>query len=631
MVSGIAWLVKVVAVLQLCSPTATATVYLSLTSTNSSVGVLSNYSLAFNRSRNALGQTIAPSNLEASYIMTLTFDSAYPLTNSTTFQPAPSSLGANSATLALTQPTTLVTVNNIQNPLPSQIPLVISISFYNASNPSVPVDSCSGSLTFQILSFAGSALSYLLEPGNVSSTSNLTLTITPFLWDSSKMVLNLHMLTYWSRNLLNVTANQVLGTMSYCSPTCTITNRGGFFVVETTALALITGKLTLKIVNILSPATLEMADSLSVSLIESVYGSDVQAGTMAITSTYPNNLQVLTPATSSLVGQSISLSLTLTSQDLFSGSDSIVLALSTTLSMAAVVAISNPLVSSFSSQVQQSFRVTLSGFSLVTSIPSQFSGTITVNNISAQPSAQPITGNSLSFYRSGALYDQSIFAFQALPAAISSFNLTLASTKANVATNLTTSLLLSVGLNSTDQLYLRVDQAIAVYNCSVLSCSGCSCAITPANSALGLYYSIIRVAGFPLAASSSALSLNLIILLSVKNPIASGYVVSAASTDSLNFTKETGSAAYPSISQSSIPSSVFSLSKSVEMVYQLSNFTMSLDFRNYSLVDGWLVVDFDSAVSMPDMSNPYCLVNGNNGQCNLSLSSGALRANVAIG
>ena len=40
-----------------------ATVFMTLTSTNNSVGVVSNYAITFNRSKNALGQTVTASPL----------------------------------------------------------------------------------------------------------------------------------------------------------------------------------------------------------------------------------------------------------------------------------------------------------------------------------------------------------------------------------------------------------------------------------------------------------------------------------------------------------------------------------------------------------------------------------------
>ena len=268
--------------------------------------------------------------------------------------------------------------------MPSQTALPITLRLYNSSNPSVLIDSCSASLTFQALAFSTNALSYAFEPGNVSSPSNLTLTVAPFTWDSTKMKLHLHFLAYWSRNLLNVTANQVVGGQTYCTPTCAIQDRGSFFVLELSSLSLTNGMLSLKIFNILSPATLEIADTLSVSRLESTYNSDVQTGTVGITSTFPNNMQVLSPVTTNIVGEPVSLTLTLISQDLFSSSDNIQITFNTSLSMAGTVTIVNPLVSNFAFQIQQNYLVSLSTFTLVTSMPSQFDGSITINNISSR-------------------------------------------------------------------------------------------------------------------------------------------------------------------------------------------------------------------------------------------------------
>lgn len=258
--------------------------------------------------------------------------------------------------------------------------------------------------------------------------------------------------------MLNISSNQVLSSMSYCSPSCSIQSLGGFFVVTINTISLTNGSLRLNIFNILAPATLEAADTISISIVENTYDTDVQTGTLTVSAKYPNNLQILTPATSNQVGQTVVLAISLLSQGLFSSSDTIIITLNTSLSMAAQVTISNPLVSSFTAQVQQSYMVTLNTFTLVTSIPSQFSGTITISNITAQSSTRPITANTISFYRNGALYDQSQFSFRVSPAAVSSLSLSLSNNNANAVANLTVSAVLSVGLVQGDFAYLRIPQ-----------------------------------------------------------------------------------------------------------------------------------------------------------------------------
>ena len=120
---------------------------------------------------------------------------------------------------------------------------------------------------------------------------------------------------------------------------------------------------------------------------------------------------------------------------------------------------------------------------------------------------------------------------------MTSVSMLLASNKANVATNLTLTITLSVGVNSTDQLYLRVDQAIVVNNCSVLSCSSCTCSVTAANANQGIYYSSVKVISFPVASSVNNIAKEVIVMLGIKNPISSGYTIFSTSTDSQNYTK----------------------------------------------------------------------------------------------
>lgn len=207
--------------------------------------------------------------------------------------------------------------------------------------------------------------------------------------------------------MLNVSSNQVLNTMTFCIPTCAITNMGNFYLLTFQALTLNSSSITFTIYNILSPATLELADTISISVVENTYGTDFQSGELAVSAGFTNNLQVLTTTSTSLVGSQMTVNLALATQDLFSSSDSIIVVLNTSVSMASQVTVTNILVASSSYSVQQNSIITISSFVLVTNIPGQFSGSITISNISAQQSVKPVTGNKISFYRNGYLYDQS--------------------------------------------------------------------------------------------------------------------------------------------------------------------------------------------------------------------------------
>lgn len=205
--------------------------------------------------------------------------------------------------------------------------------------------------------------------------------------------------------------------------------------------------------------------------------------------------------------------------------------------MAAEVNIDNPLVSSFSAQVSLNQKVSISNFVLVTSLSTRFSGAIMICNVSAQASTQPITGNTISFYRNGYLYDQSSFSFQANPATISNVSLLLANDNANTVTNLTISFNFSVGVSANDFLYIQLPQAITVYNCSVVSCNTCTCSLNKANLAIGLLYTTIKITSF----NNLTLTTNLNVLINIKNPITSNYTLQFTTTDINNYTKEVGS------------------------------------------------------------------------------------------
>lgn len=149
--------------------------------------------------------------------------------------------------------------------------------------------------------------------------------------------------------------------------------------------------------------------------------------------------------------------------------------MNTPVAMASTVTIANILVASNDVSVQQNSIITLSNFILVTNIPGQFSATITITNISSQPSVKPVSGNKINFYRNGFLYDQSLFSFSVNQGNISSISLSLTNNQANANTNLTVSIVLAYGVTSADFLYVNIDQAITIHTCNVISCSICTC------------------------------------------------------------------------------------------------------------------------------------------------------------
>ena len=241
---------------------------MQISATNNTVSAASNYSISFNRALNSQGQVITPSTLSSSYLITLVFDSAYLLAANLSIQPTPSAINTNSqiVTFSLNQNISSITISSITNPLPSLNAFPITINFYNVGNSTV-VDSGSASLTFQPQTFSSTALSYSFQPGNVTTTSNMTLTLVPWIWSASRMALEINLMLYWSRSGVNVSSTQILTTMSYCSPSCAIKNMGTFFLLTVSNLTLNNSALSLTIFNMLSPPTLELADTLSLSLV----------------------------------------------------------------------------------------------------------------------------------------------------------------------------------------------------------------------------------------------------------------------------------------------------------------------------------------------------------------------------
>lgn len=169
-----------------------------------------------------------------------------------------------------------------------------------------------------------------------------------------------------------------------------------------------------------------------------------------------------------------------------------------------------------------------------------------------------------------------------------------------------------------------VNQAVGVTGCSVLSCSSCLCAFTPANATIGVASNTFKVTGF------TASSKRLVVMLAVRNPINSNHSVTASISDKDGYTKESGSQIFPSISLAFLSSSILTFSSSSNVVYASANYTLRLDFSSQTLLDGFMIILFDSSVVQLDSSASNCIVNSNGGSCTTSTINGTLQANITI-
>jgi len=85
-------------------------IFMSISSTNSSVGALSNYTINFNRSLNSLGQTIISSNLNSNYLIAVVFDAAYNLNTSISMTPNNYTVSTSTQTVTLTLSATISSI-----------------------------------------------------------------------------------------------------------------------------------------------------------------------------------------------------------------------------------------------------------------------------------------------------------------------------------------------------------------------------------------------------------------------------------------------------------------------------------------------------------------------------------------
>lgn len=77
---------------------------------------------------------------------------------------------------------------------------------------------------------------------------------------------------------------------------------GNFYDVTLDNPTAVNNVVTFSIYNMLSPPTLEPADSLTLAITETTLNTKVQTGAFSIAATFPNNLQLLTATTTNIIG-----------------------------------------------------------------------------------------------------------------------------------------------------------------------------------------------------------------------------------------------------------------------------------------------------------------------------------------
>lgn len=183
------------------------------------------------RSKNRDGTAITPAVIASPiYNILISFDPAYGVIAGTTavatystytITPAdPSVLVAYNSSL-YGNTAIRITITNIRNPLISGISLSTYVKISDSNN--ALVDTAYNSLTYTFATFATGDIVYSFDPANVSTISNLALSIkSPYYNAAQGMYIEISLRRWWLRSMVNTTSTTIFSTASACVPLCSI-------------------------------------------------------------------------------------------------------------------------------------------------------------------------------------------------------------------------------------------------------------------------------------------------------------------------------------------------------------------------------------------------------------------------
>jgi hypothetical protein len=308
----------------LLQPTENNVITMSLSCTSHIINTTANYTLSLQRTLDSNGNTIQPSTLTSDAIITV-YLSGFNLTQ--TSCPVNQTCIISGSTVNITgvfklniNITSLALVlNNIGNPLTSNTQIPVSAAIVSAG---VIVDSGSTSVT--LLPSAFLSLQAAFAPGNVSSNSNLTLTIVPSVTLSASTHINATIPRYWKNSKKNSSTNIPSGVT--CTPSCNLTALVSSYVVTFSSIAVQSGSsISLMVVGVVSCPTTEGADSIALVSYDSS-NSQLDLGTTTIASTLPNYFP-LTNVSAGTIAQQYNLSFTFLTANIFASNDTITIVL----------------------------------------------------------------------------------------------------------------------------------------------------------------------------------------------------------------------------------------------------------------------------------------------------------------
>lgn len=566
-------------------------VSLSLWVSSRTINATANYTLTIDRSSDSSGNSITPSVMSASSVVTV-YMAGFGLGQAACGSNCSVNSSASTVTFsglfaANTSLTTLtLNITSIVNPIVSNTALSISASILTSNSP---VDVCSTTITFSASSFLSLKTTFL--PGNITYNSNLTLQLTPSIGIDSSGRISITLPKFWKNSKKNVSTN--IPASITCSSTCTSSLVLNNYVVTVSGVAAAQGaSLNMWINGVVSPPTLEPADTLSVASFDGS-GNQLDQSSTPVQSTLANSF-TLTNLTAGTVNKLFNLSFSFLTANIFASNDTITILLpsETTLTSTSVVSLSNTLVSSQTTQLIMPNTVQLTNTSINFANP--VSITILLTNLAGIASTQPTGLMTVALYRNGYEYN---YGASSIAATNDVLSLAIATNTTLAAANSTYTLTVTLtnSLPAKGSIVFTLPDAVVLKNCSA-SVAGFACYMN--NGKINYTTSIAYSSSSPL-----------VLTIGARNPVNStGLSIPACSYDANGYSLDCGSTPMFEVQQASLPSSILTSSFTSTTVYALSNYTLTVNFSSYQLITGVATITFPPVVSFVNSSSIICTV-----------------------
>lgn len=566
---------------------------MGLSQTSRVINATANYTFSMERTLDANGATITPSQLATGSVITI-YLSGFNLSAASC--PSNQTCVISGTTVNITgvfSPNANLTslqlvINNIINPLFSNTQISISSVISTAGTV---VDQASTSTSFTPSSFISAVATF--APGNVTYNSNLTLSLTPSITMGDSSHVNVTIPRYWKNSKKNASSNIPAGVT--CSIGCNLTSMVSSFVVTFNNVTCLSGgSVSLVIGGVVSPPTTESADSLSLASYDN-NGYQLDLGTSQVAATLPNYFALSSLAAGPL-NKAYNLTFSFQTSNIFATNDTVTIVLppETSLTSTSTASIANSAVTSAANQLIMPNTIQIVNNTLSFANPAAM--TVTLTSLAGIVSTKPTSNMVVTVYRNGFAYN---YGTNPIIATSDVLSFTVDTTSVMAAANATYTLTvaLSNALPVNGFITVTFPDLIILRNCSSAASSNTTCSINNAK----VNFTIRTALG------QSAV----ILIVGVRNPVSSAGMSLLISTyDSQGYLMDSGSTSMFAVQQASLPSSVITCSLSSYVVYDTANYTFSIDLSSYQLSAGYGVITLPSSVEFINLANSQCAANG---------------------